>query len=455
MWPGLGQLYLRNRRAAAIFAVPALLVLLLLAYELRQGPVVFVARFIDPAFSRAAAFLVLFVGALRLGAVVHAFVAGEAGSEPSRRRKMLERATVVGLVTVIVVSHLGAGFLLAETSNAEAQLFATPGPSSMVDLSTPEPTPTRTLAPSEIPEPTSTPIPTPSITKRVTILLTGEGQETPVNWDSIQVVSYDPVTDSVTMISVPRDSIYFPLYYDGNPPITWFRIKELDKYAKKLPSPDSPYMTLLNEVQYLVGVHIDYYAALNITVFEKLIDMVGTIRVNNPTLIDNVHYDWLDGSPPGFKLAAGPADLNGREAMAYVRSRANFGDTDFGRSSRQQEVLLALLHKIAQPDQILKLPDLIRTFSDGGGSTNFPPDKVADYVSIGQNVPSGNITEIVLSPSYVDPVVGHVSNYYGTGVCLYNARVAALSVRLFGQDSLWRLSNGKAAVPANTCPPGV
>src|SRR5450759_5119091 len=53
-WPGLGQFYLGNRRLAALFAIPALLILLILTYQLRQGVVVFGARFADPAFSLAA-----------------------------------------------------------------------------------------------------------------------------------------------------------------------------------------------------------------------------------------------------------------------------------------------------------------------------------------------------------------------------------------------------------------
>src|ERR1035437_3527007 len=73
LWPGLGHLYTRKRRAAALFAVPAVLALLLLVYELRQGLVVFAARFADPAFSRGAAAIVVLLGAWRLAAVVPAF----------------------------------------------------------------------------------------------------------------------------------------------------------------------------------------------------------------------------------------------------------------------------------------------------------------------------------------------------------------------------------------------
>ncbi len=443
MWPGLGQLYLRNRRAAAIFALPALLVALLVAYELRRGPVVFVARFVDPGFSRAAAVLVVLLGLWRLGSVAHAFI----GGDRPRARKTRDRAVVIALAAVIAISHASAGFLLAETSAATSHVFSTPGPSSLVDLTTPVPT----IDPNSGSSPgaTATPIPAPSIDKRVTILLTGfdaapgRGE---ILYDSLMVVSYDPVTNSVQMLSVPRDSTSFPLYFGKHQVVpTWLRLNSVPTNVAKGGiggSPDSPYMTLVNEIGYLVGIHIDYYAAMDLGGFVKLIDTVGGIDVVNPTAINDPFYDWLDYVHFGFKLAAGPQHLDGKQALAYVRSRKSAGDNDFGRSSRQQEVLVDLLHKMAQPQQILNLPNVLTTL-EASVSTTFPAVEVADYIAIGQDVPSSSFQQVVLSPS-----AGY-SQYLPSGaVCLFTAKLAELSKQLFGQDSLW---SGKPA-PANTCP---
>jgi len=41
LWPGLGQLYTGRRRLAIAFAVPAVLVLLVVIYQMRQGLLVF------------------------------------------------------------------------------------------------------------------------------------------------------------------------------------------------------------------------------------------------------------------------------------------------------------------------------------------------------------------------------------------------------------------------------
>jgi LCP family protein required for cell wall assembly len=261
----------------------------------------------------------------------------------------------------------------------------------------------------------------------------------------MMIVSFDPATNSVQMVSVPRDSTNFPLYFDPRIVVpTSLRLNSVPTNVAKggiSGSPDSPYMTLVNEVSYLVGIHIDYYAAMDLDGFANMIDSVGGIDVVNPTAIDDPHYDWLDGVHFGFTLAAGPQHLDGKHALAYVRSRKSPGDNDFGRSSRQQQVLLALMHKMADPQQLLNLPNLISTLG-ASVTTNFPADQVADYLDIGQRVPSGNFDQVVLSPDQ------NYSEYLSNGaLCLFNSSVATLSIKLFGNDSLWY---GKPA-PANTC----
>jgi LCP family protein required for cell wall assembly len=441
LWPGLGQLYLRNRRLAAIFAVPSLVVVLLLAYGLRRGPVVFAADlFANRVFGLAAIAVLLLFGAWRLASVVLAFLGG-GGSKTSR---IVDRAVLAGLAAVIAVTHLGSGFYLLAVSNGVSPIFSSPNP-SFIDLTTPVPSPNSSGGAG--PGPST--VATPSINSRITILFTGfdsvPGRGETL-YDSLLIVSYDPASNSVQMLSLPRDSTSFPLYFGKHVVVpTWLRINSIPTNVEKggiVGSPDSPYMTLVNEVSYLAGIHIDYYAAMDLNGFVKMIDAVGGIDVVNPAVINDGQYDWLNGAPYGFYLAAGPQHLDGMHALAYVRSRKSAGDNDFGRSSRQQQVLVALLHKMAQPDQILNLPNLISTLGSSV-STNFPADRVADYIAIGQNIPSENFKHVVLDPS-----AGY-SEYLPSGaLCLFNSRVADESVTLFGQDSLWY----NKPVPANTCP---
>jgi TM2 domain-containing membrane protein YozV len=218
LWPGVGQLYVGKRRAAALFAVPAVLALLLLAYQLSQGTMVFAARlFADRSFGLAVIAIVILLGALRLAAVAHAFL----GGEQVKTRRRLDRLVLVGLAAVIVVSHLGSGYYLLVYSNAGAEVFSNPNSNLLIDLAILEPS----LAPGQTPGPTITtvPLPPPPAGSRVTILFTGLDDDPNLNehrYDSIMVVSYDPATNSVQIVSVPRDSAGFPLYYGGKVPIT-------------------------------------------------------------------------------------------------------------------------------------------------------------------------------------------------------------------------------------------
>ena len=98
---------------------------------------------------------------------------------------------------------------------------------------------------------------------------------------------------------------------------------------------------------------------------------------------------------------------------------------------------------MAQPNQILALPSLLKTLGTSV-ETDFPANEVADYVALAQEVPSANITQVVLGPPYTITGTSNVN----AANCLLNDKVAALSIQLFGADSLW---SGKPT-PANTCP---
>jgi LCP family protein required for cell wall assembly len=423
-----------------IFAVPSLGIVLLLAYGLRRGPLVFAAQlFAERAVGLAAVGILILFGIWRLVSVVLAFLGGNRGST----HRIVDRAVLAGLAAIIIVTHLGGGYYLLAFSDAGSEVF-NPGNLNLIVQATPAPSPSPGLTAG----PTATPevLPTPEPNGRVTILLTGRGSGTSYNaYDSIMVVSLVPKDHTIQMISVPRDSASFPFYFGGvdSPAV---KINSLPVYVRqgKIKSGDSPYTTLIKEVQYLVGIPINYRAAMDIGGFITMINKVGGIDIVAPYVINDPTYDWLDGSPYGFSLSAGPHHLNGLNALAYIRSRHGRGDSDWKRSSRQQQVLIALLHKMASPSQILALPSLLKTLG-ASVETDFPANIVADYIALGQDVPSENITQVVLGPPYT---VTGTSNSNAAN-CLLNDKVAALSVQLFGTDSLWY---GKPA-PADTCPP--
>ena len=148
--------------------------------------------------------------------------------------------------------------------------------------------------------------------------------------------------------------------------------------------PDGPLTSLVREMSFLLGAPIHYYAAIDLAGFRRMIDLVGGVTVDNKRAINDPRYDWLDGTH-GFKLSAGKHHLNGRTALAYVRSRQGVGDNDFNRARRQQQVLLALREQLTKPENLPKIPDLL----DAAGDTirtNFPSDRVGEMIDLAQRI---------------------------------------------------------------------
>lgn len=448
-WPGLGQLYAGRRRLAVIFAIPVLVLLAVVLYQLRQGGLVFATRFIDPTYALAALVVVIAFGAWRLVSVIEPFVA----AERARPARTPQRLVLLALAAVIILSHGYVGYLLADSYNAENQIFS--GSNDFADLTTPPPT---TPSPGDTmgPAPSPTASPTAASDGRVTMLFTGMDSDSTAttsgrsdtHYDSIMVVSFDPQTNSIAMVSIPREVAGFRMYYGGRDPLG-IEITYMPKYISKgtLKSPDSPYITLVNEVQYLVGVHIDYWAIMNLGGFVKMVDALGGIDVNNPSVIDDKLYDWLNGQY-GVYIPAGEQHLNGAYALAYARDRKCAGCNDYKRAARQQQVMRALLDKMSQPGEVLQLPTLI---SEVGSSVqvspNFKADMVANYVDEAINVPSGNFSNVVLGPPYTTSVPSSLSGG-SDSICLNIPKTAAESIKLFGQDSLYY---GKT-IPSDNCP---
>ena len=446
-WPGLGQLYAGKRRLAAIFAVPVLVLLVLVLYQLRQGGLVFAARFIDPAYALQALVVVLVFGAWRLASVIQPFLAGER----ARIVRMPQRIVLVALMGVIVLSHGYMGYLLADSYNAEHQIFS--GANDFADLRTPQPSANAGISFDATPSPS----PTVASDGRVTMLFTGMDSSPTatgndrgsVHYDSIMVVSFNPQANSIQMVSIPREVAGFRMYYGGKDPLS-IEITYMPHYISMgtiKGSPDSAYMTLVNEVQYLVGVHIDYWAIMNLDGFQKMVDSVGGIDVVNPSVIDDRMYDWLNGHY-GVYIAAGKQHLNGAYALAFARDRKCAGCNDYKRAARQQLVMRALLTKMSQPGAMLQLPTLIsQVGSSVQVSSNFKANMVADYVAAALSVPDGNFSNVVLGPPYTTSVPSSLSAGVDS-ICLNIPKMAAESIKLFGQDSLY---SGKT-VPSDNCP---
>lgn len=423
VWQGLGQAYRHRRRQAVAQGVPvALIAIAVLAVVLTIGPLVFAAYLLNPIVALGVIVLAIVLGAWRIFSIVGA-------ARPGGR---LAALTAVVLVVVVVGTHAwvaNAGWSFYQAG----QLIYEPivhGP----QLSTPP----QSLLPGQTPSPAPTPTPNdgsplPGIANRVTVLFIGvdntHGPERGLT-DTLIVASFDPVAHSLAMISLPRDTARLP-YYDGGEYAP--RINSLMQATANHPElyPDGSMGTLVNEMSYLVGIPIDYYARIDIAGFTALIDVVGGVDIVNETTIDDPGYQF---SPTdiGFHLDPGAYHLDGKLATAYARSR--HGSSDYERAKRQQQILLALRNRLKDPIVLANVTGILGAVSQII-RTNAPLTRLPEIISVAFATSDAATRHIVLAP----PTYAHrAQNAVGAPTSMTELTmdaVAALSIELFGTDS--------------------
>ena len=130
---------------------------------------------------------------------------------------------------------------------------------------------------------------------------------------------------------------------------------------------------LQSEIETMLGIEIHYYAMVDFQGFEDIVDAVGGIEVNAETEIYDPFYPAAAGSGvtyDPFYIEAGIQELDGENALKYVRSRHT--TSDFDRARRQQEVIGAIKNKALSLGFLLNPVKISNTFT--AISDNFTTD---------------------------------------------------------------------------------
>jgi LCP family protein required for cell wall assembly len=254
------------------------------------------------------------------------------------------------------------------------------------------PSPSILFSPTPSSRPTGTATP---VTGAFTVLLLGSDDDSKFNPDhvltqSMILVHVVPSTKEVTMLSIPRD-LYVHLSTGG-----FGKIDGAYSYG----GPGAAVATVEQDF----GVHVDDYIWVGLLGLVKLIDAIGGIDVvtSNPVMDDYYPADIYSSWPYDFQrvaVLAGPQHLDGIHAMQYVRSRHGDLQSDFGRSRRQQQVLLAIRQKAKQ----MSPADLPAMAAAIGGElkTSIGLDKVGALLPLAATFDNpDSIRQIILLPPY-------------------------------------------------------
>jgi LCP family protein required for cell wall assembly len=429
--PGLGQLFQRRWRAAALFGLPTLAVGLLAVWIVGRDRATLVDWTVDAAALRG-----LCIAGLLWALFCYAAAADAAlASWPARFRRHGARAagtllvvcvgvaallpgTVFALVTVrqdtlldTVFAGAGGGSVAQPSPLADLGITTTLVPTSMVEVTvapaatTVATTAAATTLPTTIP--TTVPTTPPLAPGRWNIALLG-GDAGPNRWglrtDTMIVVSIDRQTGDLASVSVPRNLVHLPMppgaLRDRFPHGFDDLANALFTYVSGHPDLGlDPAQAVKGGLAELLGIPIDNYVLVDLIGFMKIIDAIGGVTVNLST---NVHLvPNVDGhTKEAPSVGPGPVTMNGPMALSFVRTREM--DSDYSRMKRQR-CLLAAVAAGTSPTNLAANYLGLASAVEGSFRSDIPREQLGDLVRVFQMVDVSRARTLVLVPPVIKP----------------------------------------------------
>jgi LCP family protein required for cell wall assembly len=146
-----------------------------------------------------------------------------------------------------------------------------------------------------------------------------------LNSDSIMLLHMG--SGRPVLISIPRDS------YVDIPGHGWNKINAALAYGGA--------SLLVQTVENVTGLKIDHYMGIGFGGLVSVVNKIGGVPICLKSAIDD--------SYSGVHLSAGCHNLNGDQALAFVRDRHSFATEDLQRIQDQRAFLSALLNKATSP----------------------------------------------------------------------------------------------------------
>jgi LCP family protein required for cell wall assembly len=222
------------------------------------------------------------------------------------------------------------------------------------------------------------------------------GDDVSTNTDTIILVRIPNNGKSATAISIPRDS-YVEAPELGKMKINGVygsvhleKLKQLVEQEGVDPAKAEPEAAeagreaLIKTVAKLTGVTVDHYAEIGLLGFSLITDALGGVNV----CLKEPVYEPLSGAD----FPAGWQQLDGPQALSFVRQRHDLPRGDLDRVTRQQAVMASLAHEVisgktlSSPATLNRLEAAVQrsvVLSDGWD--------IMDFVQQLQKLAAGNV----------------------------------------------------------------
>ena len=279
---------------------------------------------------------------------------------------------------------------------------------------------------------------------RVNVLILGlrggdNNQGCPDCTDTMIVLTIDPVSKSAGMLSIPRDM------WVNIPGFNYNRINAAYTTAELYKLPGGGPALTIKTVEDFLGIPIQYYAQIDFTAFEKMIDDIGGICLNVPVKV-NAGVLYEHGTTvvkPGYRC------LSGKVALGYARARdvkQGIAGGDVQRSHDQQLVILAIRNKV-----LSNLPALVNQAGplyyeiSSGVHTDLSLDDILRLAILAKGIPLRSIQQGVIDYTMMIDQTTTIDGMQADVLRPFPDKIRELVNKIFGGGTLNPAASGSPA----------
>ncbi|MFL0247444.1 LCP family protein [Candidatus Clostridium stratigraminis] len=214
----------------------------------------------------------------------------------------------------------------------------------------------------------------------------------PKRTDTILLINLNPSLKVANVISIPRDTL--------------IQMNNSNKKINEANAIGGPGY-LIDAVEKLLDIRVNYYSKLDYEGFRKVIDSIGPIEM---TINNNMNYDDKTQNLHIHFNKGDTVELNGEKAEEFFRWRENNDGTglangDLGRIENQHLFINKVIDKFKNPSIITKLPSILGTISNYV-ETNMKADEIIKYGLMLSKMDKANIKIYTIKgdPKYINGI---------------------------------------------------
>ncbi|MFB4163899.1 LCP family protein [Alteribacillus sp. JSM 102045] len=187
--------------------------------------------------------------------------------------------------------------------------------------------------------------------------------------DTMIVMTVNPHDDLMKMVSIPRDV---------RTEIVGRDIKDKINHAYSFGGAQMA----MDTVETFLDIPINFVLSINLEDFEDIVDAVDGVTIDNTFAFEQ----------NGIECPEGELDLNGEEALAYVRMRKEDPEGDLGRNERQHQIIDAVMEEGINLSSIINFLNILEDNVRTNMTFDDMIDLQEDYRSTRRNVEALSMT---------------------------------------------------------------